>query len=326
MGFEDLRPTPVYDTYWKFAAKRQEVFFNRLYDGDYPWTDDEIIQKYKFTNAYRASDRVSQYLIRNVIYENNYYTPEDQCFRILFFKLFNKIETWKYIKDAIGEISYSSYNYERYNQLMMERISANKRIYSAAYIMPSGKSYFGFDKKHQNNLKLLEYMMNSGLSQQIARAKSLKELYEILLNYPTLGSFLAFQFAIDINYSELCDFSEMSFVVAGPGAKNGIRKCFGDIKGYNYEDVIKYVAEKQGEEFEKRGLCFKTLFGRELQLIDCQNLFCETDKYARVAHPEISGMNDRKRIKQKYANRSLEKIEFFYPPKWGLNSKLSTEY
>lgn len=324
MGFEELEPTAVFDTYWYFATKRQEVFFNRLYGWDYPWTDDEIIQKYKFTNAYRASDRVSQYLIRNVIYENNNYTPEDQCFRILFFKLFNKIETWEYIKDVVGEITYSSYSYERYNQLLLERISENESIYSAAYIMPSGKSHFGFEKKHQNNLKLLEYMMKSGLPLKIARAKSLKELYEILLNYPTLGTFLAFQFAIDINYSELCDFSEMSFVVAGPGAKNGIRKCFGDIKGYDYEDVIRYVAEKQSEEFEKRGLRFQSLFGRELQLIDCQNLFCETDKYARVAYPDICGVNDRKRIKQQYTNRNLKQIDLFYPPKWGLNNKLST--
>ena len=324
MRFEKLTPTPVYDTYWKFAVERQEVFFNRLYGRDYPWTDDPIINKYKFTNAYRASDRVSQYLIRNVIYENKDYAPEDQCFRILLFKLFNKIETWDYIKEAVGEISYSSYNYERYNQLLMNKICANERIYSAAYIMPSGKSCFGYEKKHKNNLKLLEYMMESGLPKKISRVKSLKDLYEILLSYPTLGTFLAYQFAIDINYSELCDFSEMSFVVAGPGAKSGIQKCFGDIKGYAYEEVIKYVAERQGEEFERRGLCFKSLFGRELQLIDCQNLFCETDKYARVAYPDICGINDRRKIKQQYVDRNMEKIDFFYPPKWGLNYKVNT--
>lgn len=62
------------------------------------------------------------------------------------FKLFNKIETWEYIKNALGEITYSSYNYERYNQLLTERINEKERIYSAAYIMPSGKSCFGFEK------------------------------------------------------------------------------------------------------------------------------------------------------------------------------------
>ena len=323
MGYDSLRSTQVYDTYWEFAVKRQEVFFNRMQEKMFPWTDDKIIQKYKFTNAYRASDRVSQYLIRNVIYDKEDYTPEDQCFRILFFKLFNKIETWEYIKNSLGEISYSSYNYDIYDKLLLNKIDNNQRIYSAAYIMPSGESCFGFKKKHQNNLKLLEYMMESRLSLKIARAKSLKELYDVLMSYPTLGSFLAFQFAIDINYSELCDFSEMSFVVAGPGAKNGIKKCFGDLHGYSYEDVIRFVAERQDEEFVKRGLVFKSLYGRRLQLIDCQNLFCETDKYARVKYPDVCGLNDRKRIKQQYVDRHLARIDYFYPPKWGINQKMN---
>lgn len=323
MNFADLKPTPVYNTYWEFAVKRQDIFYNRMEGKEFPWTDDKILKTYKFTNAYRASDRVSQYLIKNVIYSKNDYTPEDICFRILLFKLFNKIETWEYLEKHLDEISVKNYDYEKYNKLLMQRADDNERLYSAAYIMPSGKSCFGFDKKHQNNLKLLEYMMETKLSKKIAKAKTLKELYEILLAYPTLGSFLAFQFAIDINYSELCDFNEMSFVVAGPGAKNGIRKCFGDLKGFQYEDIIKYVSEHQEEELDKRNLKFKSLFGRQLQMIDCQNLFCETDKYARVAYPEICGLNDRKRIKQQYVNRNLEKIDYFYPPKWGINDLIS---
>lgn len=320
MGFKDLVPTPVYDTYWRFATERQEVFYSRIENKMFPWTDDEILKTYKFTNAYRASDRVSQYLIKNVIYDNNQYSPEDQCFRIILFKLFNKIETWEYLEKKLGEISYKTYDYSIYNQLLTQKLVNKEKIYSAAYIMPSGKSCFGFNKKHQNNLKLLENMMQTGIAKKIAKAKSLKELYEILLSYPTIGSFLAYQFAIDINYSELCDFSEMSFVVAGPGAKNGIIKCFKDLKGLEYEDIIKYVTERQEEEFEKRGLKFKTLFGRKLQMIDCQNLFCETDKYARIAHPDICGLNDRRRIKQQYVNRNLENIVYFYPPKWGINN------
>ena len=325
MTYECLKPTRVFDTYWEFAAKRQEVFFNRIQERPFPWTEDEIIQKYKFTNAYRAADRVSQYLIKNVIYSKENYSPEDMCFRILFFKLFNKIETWEYVKNVLGDISYSTYNYATYDQILMNKIKNNERIYSAAYIMPSGKSSFGFEKKHQNNLKLLEYMMESGLPLKIARASSLKELYNVLVSYPTLGSFLAFQFAVDINYSELCDFSEMSFVVAGPGARNGIKKCFGDFKGYEYEDIIRFVAERQEEEFEKRGLIFKSLYGRRLQLVDCQNIFCETDKYARVKYPDICGVKDRKRIKQQYVDCHLEKIDYFFPPKWGINHKINCD-
>ena len=39
---------------------------------------------------------------------------------------------------------------------------------------------------------------------------------------------------------------------------------------------------------------FRDLWGRPLQLIGCQNLFCEVDKYARVA--TRSQPNDRCRM------------------------------
>ena len=86
------RQTVVYDAYWQFAVKRQEVFFRKLEGNRHPWTDDPTIARHKFTNAYRASDRVSQFLIRNVIYEGDQ-SPEEVFFRTILFKLFNKIET-----------------------------------------------------------------------------------------------------------------------------------------------------------------------------------------------------------------------------------------
>ena len=73
------RPTVVYDSYWRFAAERQEVFFRKLEGLAGPWTDDPILHHHKFTNAYRASDRVSQYLIRHVIYEGDP-SPEEVLF------------------------------------------------------------------------------------------------------------------------------------------------------------------------------------------------------------------------------------------------------
>jgi hypothetical protein len=81
------------------------------------------------------------------------------------------------------------------------------------------------------------------------------------------------------------------------------------------------MADIQDSEFKRLGLDFQPLWGRRLQLIDCQNLFCEVDKYARMKHPEISGISGRTRIKQKYsANKQL--INYWYPPKWGINEAI----
>lgn len=312
----------IYDTYWKFAAKRQDVFFAKINNTPAMLPADEILSKHKFTNAYRASDRVSQYLIRNVIYGDGIFSPEDMIFRIILFKLFNKIETWEILQHSFGEITYKDYNFEKYDKVLTEQLENNNRIYSAAYIMPSGKSAFHHSKKHQNNLSLLELMLKDGLASKVANAHTLEELYNALLSYPSLGRFLAFQLSIDINYSELCNFSEMSFVVAGPGAQSGIKKCFSSVGNYTDEEIIRYMAEKQQEEFERLGLRFQSLWGRPLQLIDCQNLFCETDKYSRVAFPNISGEFGRTRIKQLYKPSAKGPIEYFYPPKWGINQNI----
>lgn len=117
----------------------------------------------------------------------------------------------------------------------------------------------------------------------------------------------------------------MEFVVAGPGAKAGIRKSFSNSDEYSQEYIIRYMCEHQEEEFQRLGLKFSTLWGRKLQLIDCQNIFCETDKYSRVKYPELIDCNGRTRIKQRYRMRE-DKIAYFYPPKWGINDKIEEFY
>ena len=311
------RPTVVYDTYWQFAAERQEVFFRKQEEGEPPWTDDPIIARHKFTNAYRASDRVSQYLIRNVIYDGDQSAPE-VFFRTILFKLFNKIETWELLTSCLGVITWAGYSFDRVDSLLSRALASKTRIYSAAYIMPSGKTTFGYRQKHRNHLKLLERMMDDEVPYQISGAASMRQAFEILRSYPMIGDFLAYQFVTDLNYSEICDFSEMEFVVPGPGARDGIHKCFSDLGGLSEPDIIRLVTDRQEHEFNRLGLTFRSLWGRRLQLIDCQNLFCEVSKYARVRHPDVSGVNDRSRIKQVY-RPSKSPIDFWFPPKWNIN-------
>jgi hypothetical protein len=163
--------------------------------------------------------------------------------------------------------------------------------------------------------------MEDRLPERLAQTRTMQEGFEKLRAYPTIGDFLAYQFITDINYSEITDFSEMDFVVPGPGARDGLRKCFADPGGLNEPELIRLMADLQEQEFERFGLDFQSLWGRRLQLIDCQNLFCEVDKYARVAHPQIAGRTGRTRIKQKF-DPTLSPIELFYPPKWKLNEKI----
>lgn len=316
--------TEVYDSYWRFAAERQQIFFRRMANSTQPWTTDPILTTYKFTNAYRASDRVSQYLIRNVIYRDDLPNdPQELVFRILLFKMFNKIETWQMLERKLGHLTFSSYSFGTYDKILSDAMSSGIRIYSAAYIMPPGGTTFGQKLKHQNHLKLLELMMRNELPARLADSQSMQQGFELLLSYPTIGDFLAYQYITDINYSPVTDFSEMDFVVPGPGARDGLRKCFTDTGGLTDPELIRMVADRQEKEFERLELEFPSLWGRRLQLIDCQNLFCEVDKYARVAHPGIIGVTGRSRIKQKFSSAE-SRLDVWYPPKWGINNNIGS--
>ena len=161
--------------------------------------------------------------------------------------------------------------------------------------------------------------MADGVPQRIAGARTMRNAFDLLRSYPSIGDFLAYQFVTDLNYSVITNFSEMEFVVPGPGALDGIRKCFSDLGGLTEADLIRLVTERQEGEFQRLGLRFRDLWGRRLQLIDCQNLFCEVSKYARVKHPDVKGVGNRSRIKQVY-RPTVEPAEYWYPPKWGINS------
>lgn len=319
VGGRKLDASPVFDTYWRFASARQAVYEARLAGRAAPWTNDSVIAEHRFTNVYRASDRVSQYLITDVIYDAER-SPEDVVFRVLLFKFFNRIGTWRGLETVVGEPNWAAYDRDEYIAAL-DRLAMRGPIYSAAYVIPPPR--FGAPSKHQNHLRLLEAMMDSGITARLQNAANMREAYEVLLAYPSIGPFLAYQFAVDLNYSSITSFDENDHVVAGPGAIDGILKCFGPDAIGRESAVIRYVIDSQEEQFQRRGLPFGGLFGRSLHLIDAQNLFCEVDKYARVAHPTVRGRSGRARIKQKFKPEP-SRLTAVFPPKWGLRPEYET--
>jgi hypothetical protein len=321
VGRRVLRSTAAFRTYLHLAVERQRIFFLRLRGEPPPWTEDVLLANHRFTNAYRASDRVSQFLINEVIY-GPAVDERSTVLRVLLFKIFNRIETWQLIEGRLGIITTENFETNRIADLLGEHLSAGERLYSAAYIMPSPK--FGSPRKHVNHLRLLQQLLADGTIDDLLSAPTLRELYSRLAKVPSFGPFLAFQFAIDLNYSPLYPFSEMDFVVAGPGARDGIAKCFINASDAEAEDVIRAVAESADDLLADAGVEFLSLWGRPLQLIDCQNLFCETDKYSRVAHPELLGRSGRTQIKQRFKPGTAP-LSVAYPPKWGLVRSVASD-
>ncbi|HMJ01175.1 MAG TPA: nucleotide kinase domain-containing protein [Gaiellaceae bacterium] len=311
------RRDPVYRAYWAFAAKRQQAFLRRAAGDSPPWTDDSIINRFKFTNAYRASDRVSQFLIRDVIYRDGF-SADDTLLRIVLFRLFSKTSTWQALERELGPIRRATISTRRLAHVL-ERLHARGPIYTSAFILCANDAY-GHTRKFLNHIALVRDMFRARrLPTAVASARSLGALYEALLAYPLIGPFMGYQLAIDINYSELVDFDEDDFTIGGPGAERGIQKIFPTARRRDMTRIIQWMTDNQEAEAAKLGIELPTLYGRRLHAVDCQNLFCELDKYARVAFPELK--SNRSRIKAAFTP-SPEPLELFYPPKWCLNDRL----
>lgn len=315
MNQPTIRPG-VYELYWQFAAKRQQIFERRIAGAPKPWTDDPILQEYKFCNVYRATDRVSQYMIREVCYNKQDDAPIDRLFQIVAFRTFSHIDTWNSVRQFLGHTPIlRDLASGDFTKAIEAAKSANGKLYTHAFILCATNAYRQ-PAKYLNHIELFKHMfLQESLGEKILGAKSLQEVYELLHAFPLMGDFMSYQTAIDLNYSEYVNFSENDFTKAGPGALRGMNKLFVDFNGLTPADIIMWTVDHQDEEFARFGLDFHGLFGRPLHAIDAQGLFCETDKYCRAALPDLK--SPRSRIKTRF-QVTPEPLRLFFPPKWNI--------
>lgn len=112
IGGRTLSTSPVFNTYWRFSALRQQAYESRISGAPGPWTSDPILRVHRFTNCYRASDRVSQYVINEVAYCGSQ-VREEIVFRVLLFKFFNKISTWQLLERELGPLTWRASTWTR---------------------------------------------------------------------------------------------------------------------------------------------------------------------------------------------------------------------
>ena len=308
----------VFAAYWRFAAERQRIFEVRRRDPVGPWTTDPILAAHRFCNVFRASDRVSQDLIR-VAYNSPSNAPADLFVRVMLHRLFSRPATWERLDRAAGGLTAGTFDPDALGAVLDDARADGAALYTSAFILCADRAY-GYARKHRNHLALVHAMLEAGVPNRLHRAGSLKEVYDELREWPLLGPFMAYQIAIDLNYTTIVDFDEDDFTVPGPGALRGLRKVFEDLGGLTPSDAINWLVRYQHHCQDELGIEPPRLFGRSLKAIDCQNLLCEVDKYARVQFPELS--SNRTRIKQRF-HPDPKPIRLFYPPKWGINELAS---
>ena len=114
--------------YW--MEERQRIYLHRR-DGDpWPWTKDPILQRYRFCNTYREQDRETVWLRENWL--KPYADHINLWFAVCMFRQIN----WS---PALAEIGFpKTWDPRRVLRVMEARRARGEKLYTSAYMLPSG--------------------------------------------------------------------------------------------------------------------------------------------------------------------------------------------
>ncbi|KAI0641930.1 hypothetical protein C8Q79DRAFT_263024 [Trametes meyenii] len=186
---QKFHPNTLFDTFFTFVSERHRIHQRRLAGEPQPWTSDWILQSYPFTNVFRTYDRVSQYVLHNVI-EVGDQSLHEQCFRVMLFRSFNRMETWELLTAHFGAITWRDFDVNAYEELLLAEQQENA-LYGPAYIIPSPK--LGGRANASNHLRLVQLMMEQDLPSQLQKLHHLKDAHGRISLYPGMGDFMALQ-------------------------------------------------------------------------------------------------------------------------------------
>lgn len=304
------------DLFWRFINERQQVWHRRVVEGQaFPWSEDEILNEYRFTNVYRELDPGTQYAIQHILEKDA--LKSDKIFNIMMYRLIGRLET----HDYLGFKTIESFNSQVFEQeLKYRRDVEDKPVFTGAY-MVSGYNQMGSSDKVENVAVIFDQLSSDEeFFERLRSVEGIEDAYDVIRSKPGFGNFLSYQVLVDLLYPVDCynggsvlPYSHDEWSSPGPGAQKGLKKLVDGFKGFSRLDVMRWLRENQSEEFDRLGIDFpylKTHDGRrlELSLANIQNCLCEFYKYHKI-------LNSNGRARRCFRNaeaRSSKQLQGIY--------------
>ena len=261
--------------FW-FLQERERVRLAKAKGVPWPWTEDTILQKYKFTNVKREHDRTTALLIKE-FYNPRFDAPREQILlNCAIARYFGTIEFMR----AIGW--QETYDPKLLTHTAEARMKAGERVYTGAYMILAGKT------KGQPKSEAIAYLFLGDLWKNrdilCAGFDRWKPFIEILMEVHGFGGsgFMAKEVTLDTRLTSFWPkppIDKNQWTPVGPGSMRGAARILG------HTDKRKLSPE------ETRDVCLDLFLMRhwflplgfvKLELTDIQFQLCEWDKYQRV--------------------------------------------
>lgn len=253
------------------------------------WTKDPVLQRYKFTNIRRRDDRVSQWMLKNVLLPNR--KRRDLWFTALVARLINWPPTLeRLLYEEVIPCAPEDFDPRAFVRTIESLKGDGRKIYSSAYMLYPTKLEPGTNKAHS----VAKYMLGGAvrIAEHLTYSleeRSIEVFVRELSRCYGISTFMAGQVAADLTYcpGQLDRAVDLySYAPMGPGS----------LQGLNYlrkrKRYAAWTQEAFNTELEHLNFAIHERLGiTDLTLHDMQSVMCEFGKYVRAVTGEANPKN-----------------------------------
>ena len=256
-----------------FIKERYAILQRRQQGLPKPWTQDPILQGYRFCNVYREDDTVTKWI------KENWRDPNRNDPDVWFAMTVARFVNWP---DTLAELGYpvpwDDTMGQRFVNVLGDRKNRREKVFTGAYVIHAVKgSKIGhlawdvFTPMWQRR----DYILDG--------ARSCALFNQRLMEFEGVGSFMAGQITCDTKYTALLDTAQdwWDFATPGPGSRRGLARVYGKPVDYRWKDdewLVGLIRLRQ----EINPLAILEAKMPPIHAQDLQNCLCEFDKYERV--------------------------------------------
>lgn len=283
MLIEDVKDLTSVDRFLYWIKERESIRLKKEAGKQRPWTDDTILQSYRFCNVRRMDDAVSKWLLEEWYQPN--FDHREMLVACVLARHFNKPVTL----NAIG----FPYRWEPKKVEVAVNLLKSKgvKIFNAAYIITGNSRTIKGDKSTVVIREVIQPLYDNPPNLDLS---SVQRSVEALIERRGLGWFMAGQIVADMRWAVQGPWRDrLKWAAKGPGSVRGICRLKDHKPNPNALTQIAFQRELR----EVIHLCKQKLsknITKRLEAIDYQNCLCEFDKYSRTIQGEG-------RPKRKYA-------------------------
>jgi hypothetical protein len=269
--------------FFNFMKERHAIYVRKQSGLPFPWTEDPILQKYKFCNVFRELDTGTIWCREHI--REPYEFAVQLFFNIAAYRSVNSWETWEevYTQERIraGHSFIVEYRAEVINKILKKRRDRGERIFTNAHMLTG---VGGVDKIDMYTNKTFQFMWDNRKELEPKSDDTLQIAFNRLIDakIPAIGKFLAYEIITDLRHTRYLENADDIYTWAntGNGARRGVMRVF----------FGKLIDTKLSDDYCLERMKFLLDISREylnpafpvLEMRDIEHTLCEFDKYERT--------------------------------------------